>query len=142
MGFLGQVRHALLSSGSTMWVRSLLVMYKRAQNGGLQESSQSQRSSGSTITSQSTYRTSVAELSHPPEESHFSQLYPQSLPFCQYPKLLTIGESRNVDALAKSYAVEQQSIHLSIYTGPVHAEGNNNTATRSSHCKITERLPT
>lgn len=32
---------------------------------------------------------------------------------------------------------------LSIYTGccksfPVHAEGNNNTATRSSHCKITE----
>ncbi|XP_060798521.1 class I histocompatibility antigen, F10 alpha chain-like isoform X2 [Neoarius graeffei] len=35
--------------------------------------------------------------SHPAKETHFGRLYPRSCPFGHYPKLMTIGESRNVD---------------------------------------------
>ncbi|KAK3542730.1 hypothetical protein QTP70_000090 [Hemibagrus guttatus] len=34
---------------------------------------------------------------HPMEETHFGRLYPGSCPFGHDPKLMTIGESRNVD---------------------------------------------
>ncbi len=35
--------------------------------------------------------------SHPTEKAHFGRLYPGSCPFGHDPKLMTIGESRNVD---------------------------------------------
>ena len=35
--------------------------------------------------------------SHPAEKAHFGSLYPGSCPFGHDPKLMTIGESRNVD---------------------------------------------
>ncbi|KAI2645722.1 Biotin synthase [Labeo rohita] len=35
--------------------------------------------------------------SHPTEKTHFGRLYPGSYPFGHDPKLMTIGESRNVD---------------------------------------------
>lgn len=35
--------------------------------------------------------------SHPAEKAHFGRLYPGSCPFGHDPKLMTIGESRNVD---------------------------------------------
>ncbi|KAF7650212.1 hypothetical protein LDENG_00129660, partial [Lucifuga dentata] len=38
-----------------------------------------------------------SEPRHPTEESHFRRLYPRSCPFGHYPKLMTIGEDRNVD---------------------------------------------
>ncbi len=35
--------------------------------------------------------------SHPTEKANFGRLYPGSCPFGHDPKLMTIGESRNVD---------------------------------------------
>lgn len=40
---------------------------------------------------------SKGEPSHPEEETHFGYLYPQSRSVGHYPKLVNIGESRNVD---------------------------------------------
>ncbi|KAF7665953.1 hypothetical protein LDENG_00126310, partial [Lucifuga dentata] len=38
-----------------------------------------------------------SEPRHPMEEPHFRRLYLRSYPFGHYPKLMTIGEDRNVD---------------------------------------------
>ncbi|KAF7649327.1 hypothetical protein LDENG_00143300 [Lucifuga dentata] len=38
-----------------------------------------------------------SEPGHHTEEPHFRRLYPRSCPFGRYPKLMTIGEDRNVD---------------------------------------------